>query len=151
MSKLIIVIGLPGSGKTHYLNALKQKREIAGFYDDYQRRAYGKYVDPRLSRHYSPLLAKLKKGKDFAISDIIYTRQSNLRAVVKAILCVLPETEIELHYFENDPINASVNVRNRAREKTLQKELAFIQKHSPKYKITRTKEIPVYKPPKAVR
>jgi hypothetical protein len=151
MSKLIIIIGLPGSGKTHYLNELKQRHEIAGFYDDYQYRAYGKYYDPRLSRHYGPLLSKLNGGRDMAISDIIYTRQKDLTAVVKSVLAVLPETHIELHYFENSPRKTAANARNRAREKTLERELAFIKNYSPRYKVALIKKLPVYSPPKTTK
>lgn len=145
MVKLIVVIGLPGSGKTHYLQELKARKLISGYYDDYQKNAYGKVHEPHFSRHYGPLLSKLKKGQTTAISDIIYCNDKDLDALLLSILNVLPETEIELHYFENDPINANINIKKRGRADYAKLELAYVEEHSPTYVIPKIKKLPVYR------
>src|SRR5688572_5601278 len=67
---LKIIIGLPGSGKTAYINSLVQKNTEFIVYDDYQGKSYGDDSDPRLSRHFGPLINDLKKGKTVIVSDI---------------------------------------------------------------------------------
>jgi hypothetical protein len=144
MIKLIIVIGLPGSGKTHYLEELKSQKEIAGFYDDYQKKSYGNQRSPVMSRHYGPLLARLKRGQSMAISDIIYTNSEDLDSVSISIIKELPEISIELHYFENDPEKAIINITERARSNYLEKELAFVKENSPNYVIPKIKKLKIY-------
>ncbi|HSW36866.1 MAG TPA: hypothetical protein VLG37_00685 [Candidatus Saccharimonadales bacterium] len=144
MAKLIIVIGLPGSGKSHYLRKLKADKLIWAFYDDYQNKAYGKDPDPRLSRHYGPLLSRLKKGKTMAISDIRYCREPELDWLLKSVLDVLPETELELHYFENKPEAAIKNIKQRTNPQAVEVQLKFVQENSPNYIIPKIKKIPIY-------
>lgn len=144
MSKLIVVIGLPGSGKTHYLESLKNQKKISGYYDDYQKKAYGKDHDPRLSRHYGPLMSKLKTNKTFAISDILYCRKKDLDALLLSVLAVLPETQIELHYFENEAKKVVTNIKARAREHYMEKELNFVKENSPKYVIPKIKKLTIH-------
>jgi hypothetical protein len=144
MTTLIIVIGLPGSGKTHYLNELKAQKKIAGYYDDYQKKSYGHDSSPFLSRHYGPLLSKLKRGQSMAIADIRYTREEELDALLVSVLNVLPDIAIELHYFENDPEKAIVNITARARASYMEKEQAFVKENSPQYVIPAIKKLDIY-------
>jgi len=146
MSKLIIVIGLPGSGKTEYLKKLKAEKKVSAFYDDFQHKAYKKDHDPRLSRHFGPLIAKLKAGQNIAISDILGTQEPYLDLLLNSVVAILPAQKIELHYFNNDPEACRINVVRRARPKeTLEKELKFIEKNSPTYVIPKIKRLKVYK------
>jgi hypothetical protein len=141
MTKLIIVIGLPGSGKTHYLDELKTQKKIVGYYDDYQKKSYGNYRCPVMSRHYGPLL---KGGKSMAISDIIYTNEDDLDSVVISVTRELPEVSVELHYFENNPNKAIINITERAREKYVEKEIAFVKENSPGYIVPKIKKLKIY-------
>jgi hypothetical protein len=144
MVKLIIVIGLPGSGKTHYLEELKAQKKIMSYYDDYQKKSYGNDNDPILSRHYGPLLSKLKRGQTVAIADINYTRKDELDAVVASVLRVLPEIKVELHYFENNPQKAIINIKTRAREDGMVKELTFVRENTLNYIVPTIKKIEIY-------
>jgi hypothetical protein len=144
MPKLIVVIGLPGSGKTHYLRTLKAEKIIAGFYDDYQRGSYGKDMDPHLSKHYGPLLSKLKQGHTMAVADIAYCHQQHLDAFLRSVLKVLPDTKVELHYFENNPTKALANIKKRARPNFVDKEIAYVKDNSPLYIIPKVKKLTIY-------
>ena len=144
MTTLIIVIGLPGSGKTHYLEELKAQKKIVAYYDDYQKKSYGHDSNPMLSRHYGPLLSRLKRGQSMAISDIVYTREDDLDAVVLSVLHALPEIAVELHYFENNPGKAISNITERARANYMEKELAFVKENSPNYVVPEIKKLKIH-------
>ena len=133
--KLIIVIGMPGSGKTTYLERLLQNKTITEFYDDYQGHTYDGQLDPRLSKYYTPLLTRLKRGKTLAVSDIRYCLHEELNRFVQAILEVAPETLLEFCYFENDPQSCKKNVKKRARTDRVERELRLIDEYAPRYTI----------------
>jgi hypothetical protein len=149
MAILYIIGGLPGSGKTHYLGELAADKKVAAYYDDYQKKAYGKDHDPRLSRHFGPLLSKLKRGQNMAVSDILFCQDGYLNLFLESILSVLPELEIELHFFENNPDKSTKNVTRRGRPKEIMdKELKFTAINSPNYKLPMIKRLKVYSPGK---
>lgn len=50
MANLIIVVGMPGSGKTHYLQKLLRDEVVDEVFDDFQAHPLeGDYLDPRKS------------------------------------------------------------------------------------------------------
>ena len=144
-AKLLIVVGMPGSGKSTYLQRLKDDGKIVEFYDDYQGRSHDNRPEPELSKCYTPLLAHLKKGETVAASDIRWCKEPDLHLFVAAVLRVAPEAEIEYHYFQNDPKQCKANVRRRAREGHVEHELGMIDDYSKKYKIPVVKTLEVYK------
>lgn len=136
-AKLIVVVGLPGSGKTTYMQALKDDGEITEFFDDFQAEAYSKEKDPRLSRWYGPLLAALKQNKTVAVSDIRYCVTAELHVFLAAVLDVVPETKLDVRYFENNPEACEQNIKARARKERIELELQFVREHAPEYEISK--------------
>src|SRR5437016_2437846 len=116
MAKVILVIGLPGSGKTHYL------RHVAGYtgardFDDFKANAFNDNPDFRSARRFGELLADLWRGRDCIISDIDFCRPESLS---EAELCIQgdapPGTVIERRYFAPDRDQCIANVTLRAKE-----------------------------------
>lgn len=61
-----------------------------------------------------------------------------------SVLRVLPGIVIELHYFENSPEKAIVNITKRAREKYVEREIAFVKETSPEYVVPKIKKLEIY-------
>ena len=103
MPKLIVVAGLPGSGKSHHLNELEREKVAEVVCHDFHFEPFNdspKVID---SRHFSTLIEKLRQGKDCAIADIAFCQHERLEELKKEVLELVPETEIIFHCFENNP------------------------------------------------
>ena len=134
VTRLTVVIGMPGSGKTTYTKQLLKNGEIESFYDDFQAKAPEKDKNPYLSRHYSSAVSDLRLGKNVAISDIRYCVQRELNLLLAAILNAVPDIELDLRYFKNEPDKCKANVVKRASAST-ELQLKLIDEYSPQYKV----------------
>jgi len=143
--KLIIVIGLPASGKSTYLKELKASSEIACFFDDFQSNSIDNDPDPRKSRHFEKLTAALNNNQTIAIADIRYCAWEDMATLVKVMITAVPGVYIEAHCFENDTEACMQNVVNRGRE-SVDKEIQLINEYTDKYTPVSTKIIPVHQP-----
>lgn len=143
-SILIVIVGLPGSGKSTYIKELKKQHPDSLCYDDYQGDAYGNNSDPRLSKHYGPLVSGLKAGKTVIVSDIRYCLPGELGSFLGAILSAAPNVNLEFKYFANDPEICRKNVIDRAREERDEKELELIDTLGKFYKVPTVERLPVY-------
>ena len=134
-ARLIIVVGLPGSGKTTYMQKLLKDGKITAFYDDFQARAIEHDKNPYLSRHYAPLVADLRRGKSVAVSDIRYCDRSELNRLLATAISAVPDIEIDVRYFENNPKKCAINVRKRGRDNLVEHELGLITEYSENYRV----------------
>lgn len=130
---LTIIVGLPGSGKSTYIKALVEADSHLSVYDDYQGEAYDNDSDPRLSKHFGPLVSDLKRAKSVVVSDIRYCVPHELNVFLGAVLSVAPDVRIELKYFENNPEACEKNILARNREDRVEKELELLEKLSSGY------------------
>lgn len=155
MQKIILIIGLPGSGKTMYLAKHKNSFGNAFICDDYHKSAGSTTVDGfrtlEKSAYYEDLQKALQEGKNVVISDITYCKEDCLREIEEDISHLLSESsiqaEIERRYFENDPNACIANIFRRARNGRVEWELQFVKKTTLQYKVpTNAQVIPVYKP-----
>ena len=129
---LIVVIGMPGAGKTTYMEQLKQSGEISVFYDDFQADAPGKDKNPFLSKHFAALVKNLRLGKTVAVADIRYCDRRELNLLLAAVISAVPEIRIDLRYFENAADKCRANVSKRARKWTEQ-EFEYIDEYAAVY------------------
>lgn len=141
---LIIVIGLPGSGKSMCIEDILKGDPEATQYDDYQGGAYADNSDPRLSRNYGPLLIDLKHGKTSVVSDVRYCVPGELGKFLGAVLSVVPNVVLDFRYFVNDPEQCKKNVVQRDREDRVEEELKLIDELTKLYKVSTTETIRVY-------
>jgi len=143
MPKLIIIIGLPGSGKSHYIKNLVAYGEIEKehVYDDFHANAHNNSSEVTASQHFIPLIESLKNDKNCLVSDIVFCKNERMEALKNTIveLC-----EIELHCFENNPMQCKKNIAIRARE-SANKEMSLVDSLTCEYQIPkRAKLITVY-------
>lgn len=136
MALLIGIVGLPGSGKTHYMKKLRTRKFglvaddlMAGVPMDLPINRFPLFTD---SVHYNRLIRALRAGKDCVVSDIIFC-DTLARIDVERVLCAdVPGLEIRWTYFRNDPRQCAKNVRMRKRA-SQGLELRLIRQLSQKY------------------
>ena len=90
-SKIIIVVGLPGSGKTYYAKSLN-----IPMFDDI-----------------SDLTVLPETSESFVVVDVNCMRASIACKAESILGGMYPNHEIEWVYFENDPVKALCNVEYR--------------------------------------
>ena len=146
MSKIIIVIGLPGSGKTHYIKNKFSSNKSILICEDYYKNSGGIFAD---SEYYYDVINALKENREIIISDIIFCQKGRLAKFIN-ILEGLSKSlgvkiDLDFIYFENNPECCKKNVIKRNREERTDIEMSFIEKVSPKYKIPKgEKMVPVF-------
>lgn len=145
MAKLVVVVGMPGSGKSHYIRG--QQPLFSGVCShDYMANSYGH--SPRFtdSRWYADLVRDLREGKDCIIADIEYCDTWRRAEVEEVIRRDVLGVEIEWRFFENDPANCDANIERRSRS-SVEVEKRNIRELSRKYQVpTGVIIIPVWAP-----
>jgi energy-coupling factor transporter ATP-binding protein EcfA2 len=106
--QLTVIIGLPGSGKTHLLKSMLEMGEIDDYCDDYE---FGplKKLNPSISHADNKLLRNLKKSHRFAIADTRYCDKLERHKLEKALTEEFADLKFNYVYFENDPEKCTHN------------------------------------------
>lgn len=120
MAKLILISGLPGSGKTYYLDNLIASGAVRKdrCYDDFHAGAHNDSPTVELSRWFIPLVSNLQAGNDCIVSDIEFCLKSRRDNLIEAIRIRVPSTKLEIRCFENKPDICRTRVLARSREST---------------------------------
>ncbi|HEV8717826.1 MAG TPA: hypothetical protein VGX03_34010 [Candidatus Binatia bacterium] len=130
---LILLGGLPGSGKTPHLDQLVQ----AGWerFDDFQANAYDN--SPRFSkaRRYAELVQALRCGKKCAVSDIRFVCADYRAEAQRSLQEDVGELGIEWRVFANDPLQCEQNIRGAVGQRQVAPRLAALKEFSRKYSL----------------
>ena len=97
MSKIVFIIGLPGSGKTYYGNSLDME-----FFDDVDRVPVPK-----------------NRTDDFAMAHPVFCDPKALENAIIVTGEEYPDHVIERVYFENDPKQCAKNAKTRKNKQVL--------------------------------
>lgn len=108
--QLVLLGGLPGSGKTFYAKQLEKLGWV--IFDDFQSRAAGDSPQFRASRFYKDLLLQLRNGQRCIVADIRVVHDEYRQDLVRTLGQELGDLATEVHLFENDPGQCAKNVRN---------------------------------------
>ncbi len=112
MKTVTLIIGLPGSGKTHLG---KELTEISGVFLD----------DPKDKQHVTQYLNKYDY---LVIADPWLCLEKQREACVKLLTTLCPEVIINYIYFENDPASCEINLNRRKAQgdqRIVQKDLTM--------------------------
>lgn len=125
-------MGLPGCGKTTYLNELE--RDSWSAFDDFKANALDDSPLFRNSRHFESLLAALRNGRRSVVADIDFCRRDSRAEAESDLRAAVPDLEIEWCFFENDERACAENIRRRNRDR-LETDLRKLREYSCVYSI----------------
>ncbi|MBI1877489.1 MAG: AAA family ATPase [Chloroflexi bacterium] len=110
MAKLVIVVGLPGSGKTFNLPRFKKEHNAEYLRDSFKKNAFHDSGWITNSRHYVDLISQLRNGNNCIIADIDFCREEAREEAMAAIQYHVPGVEVQWICFENNPDQCRKNV-----------------------------------------
>lgn len=137
-SEVLLVVGLPGCGKTTHLDELQREGWIV--FDDFKADAVDDSSAFRKSRHFGALLESVRQGGRCAIADIDFCK-SEARAEAEYVLsAATPLVKILWVFFDNDPesCKGNINRRNRPSQET---DLSKLCEYSMSYTIPEGAEV----------
>jgi len=112
-----ILIGLPGSGKTTYLQSGLANLPLERCFDDFHGNSLDGTGTFTKSRHYVRLKEYLQSGIDCLISDIEYCRSDRLLDAERGLAELFHELGVTINivkaYFENNPNACRHNIVHR--------------------------------------
>ena len=100
---MIIVIGLPGSGKTHLINKFKMN-----IYDDFISNFFN-----------GELIDELLENKDICIADPRLCNKEIFEKYMKCIEEIVNKSDISLILFKNDKEQCLKNIENRNKKRVI--------------------------------
>ena len=106
--QLILLGGLPGSGKSFYVEALVGRGWKK--FDDFQSKARNDSTDFRDSRLFQDLVAALKAGERCVVADIRVAHQPYRESALRALRGDIGTINCQFQIFENQPALCSRNV-----------------------------------------
>jgi predicted kinase len=132
MSKVVFVVGLPGSGKSTYINSHIIEDSI--FIDDYKANANNHSSSFSDSIHYKELVDNLNAEIECFVIDIDFCDSLARAEAAQVLNSEIPGINIEWIFFENNPNRCRANVIKRNRV-SLANDIAAITKYSSLYVI----------------
>ncbi|MEO5690893.1 MAG: AAA family ATPase [Candidatus Saccharimonadales bacterium] len=149
MSKLIILSGLPGSGKTTYIESLKTQGFTGPIYDDYYATQHNERIDtvedvdrnkdPVKNERFEQLITDLKNNPEVIVADIIFYIARHRNSLLVAVLNRMPNIDLKFVYLpvKIDTSIENIEKRNRNDRVTIEKELVrYIADRATKITVT---------------
>lgn len=110
MARVVIIAGLPGSGKSHWINT--HRSDFDGVVaPDYFRDSLVPTLRFPDSRHYHGLIKSLREGKDCVIADISFCDTLRRVEAVQVLTSDTPAAVVEWLFFENNAYGCRANIR----------------------------------------
>ncbi len=116
------VVGLPGSGKTHWLRINESNPELV--FDDFHANAFENSHLFQCAQRFPELLVKLNEGYHCYVADIAYCLQNRRQEAEAYLINIIPSLSIFWIFFANEPEKCKANVKldkNREVAKRLRK------------------------------
>lgn len=141
--QILLVAGLPGSGKSTYLRELEESGWL--FFDDFKHMAFKNSRQFRHSPHFATLLGHLREGSRCVVTDIDFCRTESRADAMEVLRAEIPGLEIRWLYFSRSVEDCAENIRRRSRP-ALRHELRELSKYSACYQIPEgAQERPCYR------
>jgi len=155
-----IMVGLPGSGKTKYLQAMNaltyehgvNEPDTTIYFDDFHGSALDNSSAFFKRKHYQNLSLALAGGRDCILSDVAYCCPERLRQAVEGLENLAGQTKrtinVKFIFFRNDPERCKANARRRFeqdRQRNISEEIRLIESLSSVYSPPND-ALPVFRP-----
>ncbi len=141
---LVLVGGLPGSGKSYLLGEFEHKGWK--IFDDFQANAINDSPQFDQSRRFAELITDLRSGRPCVVADIRVIHEPYRASARDALTSSLSEAAVEFHLFENDAEQCAENVRRDAGREPSDR-LRAIQHWTNQYSCPQgTRVMPVWRP-----
>ncbi|MBN9521509.1 AAA family ATPase [bacterium] len=123
MATLTVVVGLPGSGKSRVLDAVREA--CSGVVaDDYHAGALDGSPAVTMAPEYPALVRALRAGRDCAVADIAFTDTGRRLELERVFRADVAGVVIRWVFFANDLEACLANVRRRGRHSRAAEEEA---------------------------
>ena len=115
MQEVILIIGLPGSGKSTLIEYYKSHPFIDyNIYDDWMEWVHDdKENDFSADLNYSNLIQDIEQGLNIIIAGVRFCNNEFLHKSEYYLKSQFPHLKINKIYFENDPIKSETNITYR--------------------------------------
>ena len=131
--RVILVGGLPGSGKTPYLEGLR----TAGWeiFDDFQANAHDNSPQFQKARRCGELIQALREGLNCVVADMRLVCSDYQVEAEQVLRAHVGRIALEWRFFENDAAQCEQNIRNAAGTRFPEPRLAKVREFSEKYSV----------------
>ena len=92
--KLVVVFGLPGSGKTFHLPRIKKEHDAKLIRDSFKKESFRNLAPIMCSRHFVDLISNLREGRNCVISDIAFCKKDRRKELAEAVQLHVPDVKI---------------------------------------------------------
>jgi predicted kinase len=140
---VVLIAGLPGSGKTTYLSRMSQNGWV--IFDDFKALAFDDCSKFRGSQKLPHLIRALLEGCRCAVADIDFCKMESREEAVQVLVASIPGVQIRWLFFENESSTCEANVQFRS-SPSLARELQLIRDYSAAYHIPHGADVlPVFR------
>jgi predicted kinase len=135
---ILVLVGLPGSGKT----TLSEKLEAEGWlvFDDYKANAIDDCSHFRKSKHFESLLVSLHAGRNCVVADVDFCKAEARTEAEQVLRDEVPDMEVRWIYFSNDIASCEANIRHQ-KGRNFEDRLTAIHRYSSQYTIPSGAEV----------
>jgi hypothetical protein len=133
MPRIILLGGLPGSGKTPHMDQLAE--DGWELYDDFQANAYDNSPRFPKARRYAELIQSLRRGHRCVVSDIRLVCADYRADAQQALQEAVGELSLDWRLFANDPLQCAKNIQSAAGQRPAAPRLVALKEFSPKYSL----------------
>lgn len=132
LAEIILIAGLPGSGKTEYMKGRQQ--EGWSIIDDFKANAFSDSSVFCHSRNYEALIMALREGHKYLVADIDFCKANSRHEAEAVLRTQIPELTLSWLFFENDFHACQANIRRRA-SRSIEDNLRALHQYSALYQI----------------
>ena len=130
--EIILIAGLPGSGKSMLMEALKREGWL--IFDDFKANAFNDSSIFWHSRNYKTLLMALHEGQKCIVADIDFCKATSRHEAEKVLREQIAEITLEWLFFENDFHACQANIMRRASQ-SIEDNLRALNEYRAQYQI----------------
>ena len=131
-AQIILIAGLPGSGKTKYMETLRL--QDWSIFDDFKANAYNDSSVFWHSRNYKALLMALHEVQKCVLADIDFCKATSRQEAEGALREQIPDLTLNWLFFENDFDACQANIMRRA-SRSIEDNLRALHEYHALYQI----------------